>query len=362
MNSRERLELVCKFQKVDRPIRWEWGFWQETINRWQREGMDEDVNSKSQLFDYFGLDQDIWAPVCSGYTKTAYWPPFEEKVLEETGEYRIFRDANNILMKRFKTKQELSMPQFLKFPVENHEDWEEIKKQLQPNDERLKDWEKVKIQHGPNREHTLGFTLCGAYGQQRNLFGVENLSMGYYDNPKLIEEIMGNWVELNKSLCSRIIPKLKPEYVLFWEDMCFKNGPLVSPAIFKQFISPYYKQLVSHIISLGLTNVWVDTDGDCSMLIPLFLEVGVTGLMPMEVQAGMDVVKVRKEYKDLVIMGGLKKSALAESKEAIKKEVMRKVPFMYEKGGYIASLDHTAPPDIPLENYRYYRELLSELE
>ena len=40
---------------------------------------------------------------------------------------------------------------------------------------------------------------------------------------------------------------------------------------------------------------------------------------------------------------------------------MSKVPFLNERGGYIATVDHSVPPDISFENYRFLRSLLKEL-
>ncbi len=44
----------------------------------------------------------------------------------------------------------------------------------------------------------------------------------------------------------------------------------------------------------GVKNVFIDTDGDFNRLIPDFIEAGVDGFLPMDVNAGMDIVKVRQ--------------------------------------------------------------------
>jgi uroporphyrinogen decarboxylase len=59
--------------------------------------------------------------------------------------------------------------------------------------------------------------------------------------------------------------------------------------------------------------------------------------------------------------GNIDKRALAMGKEATKREVMSKVPFLLEKGGYFPSVDHLVPPDVPFENYCYYINLLREI-
>jgi uroporphyrinogen decarboxylase len=128
-------------------------------------------------------------------------------------------------------------------------------------------------------------------------------------------------------------------------------------------MSPYYNDLVGFLRNeLGVPIVNVDTDGDCLLLVPEFVEAGVNMILPWEVQAGMDVVAVREQWPtQFVINGGIDKRALYADRAAIEAEIMRVVPPMLEKGGYIPALDHLVPPEVPLENYRYFLELVREV-
>lgn len=165
------------------------------------------------------------------------------------------------------------------------------------------------------------------------------------------------WIEL----FSPILSKIKVEWFNMWEDMCYKTGPLISPDLFREFMLPAYKKFTGFLRDNGVANIIVDTDGNCWELIPLFLEGGVTGLFPMEVAAGMDIVEVRKSFPKLQIIGGLDKRVLAQSKEDIDKELESKIPFMLKKGGYIPTGDHLIPPDVSLENFIYYRHRIEEI-
>ena len=59
--------------------------------------------------------------------------------------------------------------------------------------------------------------------------------------------------------------------------------------------------------------------------------------------------------------GAIDKRALARGKEAIREEVMSKVPFLLEQGGYLPTTDHGVPPDVTFENYCYYINLMREV-
>jgi uroporphyrinogen decarboxylase len=130
--------------------------------------------------------------------------------------------------------------------------------------------------------------------------------------------------------------------------------------MFEEFVVPYYRRLTGFLKEHGVKTIVVDTDGDCWKLIPGFLQGGVTGMYPFEVQAGMDVVEVRKQFPKLVIQGGLDKTRVAAGKEAIDAELEAKLPYMLSQGGYIPFCDHMVPPDVPWQNFCYYRVRVRE--
>ena len=54
-------------------------------------------------------------------------------------------------------------------------------------------------------------------------------------------------------------------------------------------------------------------------------------------------------------------TALVKGKGAVREEVMSKVPFLLEQGGYFPSVDHLVPPDVTFENFCYYINLMREV-
>jgi len=150
--------------------------------------------------------------------------------------------------------------------------------------------------------------------------------------------------------------------VYLWEDMAYRNGPMISPAMFRTFMSPYYRRVIDCGRALGIEVFEVDTDGDCSLLIPLFLDAGVNMLLPFEVQAGMDIREVRARYgRRLIIEGGLDKRALARGQDAIRAEVDAKVPALLRDGGFIPAIDHLVPPDVSLADFEFYLRYLRDV-
>jgi uroporphyrinogen decarboxylase len=202
--------------------------------------------------------------------------------------------------------------------------------------------------------------MDGFFSTPRELLGVENQLMMYYDDPLLMHDINERLCNVWLAMIEEVVSKVELDFVCVWEDMAFKNGPLLSPRLFAEFIVPYYQRLTGFLKARGVDTVFVDCDGDCWLLIPGFLEGGVTGLFPFEVQAGMDIVEVRKKYPQLLIQGGLDKVKMARGKEAIDAELEAKLPPLLSQGGYIPYCDHLVPPNVSWDNYRYCRERIRD--
>jgi uroporphyrinogen decarboxylase len=338
------------------------GFWDETINRWHLEGLPDGISP----WEYFGIDSFMDnAPEAISYhtdrvISAPYWPPFERLIIDQTDDYIISRQDDGIVVKQL--KKGTSVPHFIHFPVQTEKDWQAVKLRLDPHtQERYKGLETVARQV-KGRSYVLRFGLCGAYGLLRNLFGVENLSYSFYDLPDLIHRILKHWAAFNSVVADYLCPLIDFDYVFIWEDMAYKNGPLISPDHFREFILPYYKELTGYLRRKhGLDIFMVDSDGNDWDLFPLFIEGGINVFTPLEIAAGMEPLSIRDRFPQLALLGGIDKRALLHGRASIKEEIERKVPKLLEKGGYFPCLDHHVPADISFESFCTYLEILRKL-
>ncbi|UCH11412.1 MAG: hypothetical protein JSU61_05865, partial [Fidelibacterota bacterium] len=249
----------------------------------------------------------------------------------------------------------------LQFPIESREDYLKYRDRLTGHlESRLA---RIKNLEGHQQRDYVaslrGSLDCGFYGPLWQMVGFERLSLLFYEDPAFVEMMMDDRAELTLRMMEVILEKTTIDWFCFWEDMAYIQGPLISPALFRKFMMPRYKRITDFLHSKGVDIIFVDSDGDISLLIPLWLECGVNGMWPLEVQAGMDVVKLRREYgKDLLLMGGLDKRELMKGKQEIEQEILTKVPPLVKDGGYIPRPDHSVPPDVPYENYQYFMEFL----
>ena len=250
----------------------------------------------------------------------------------------------------------ISVPQFLEYPIKCRADYEALRPRLTGSPEKRyrDDWaEQIRFIRGQQRD-IVATHMEGFFGYPRELLGVEHLLTMFYDDPALMHTIINDHLELLMALYESVIREVQPDFAFIWEDMCYKNGPLVSPRIFREFMLPAYQKLTHFIKQLGVKNIIVDSDGNIGRLIPLWLEGGVTGLLPFEVKAEMDVTRIRKQYPQLRIVGGVEKHCLEHGHAEIDTELQRVLPSMLAQGGYVVSLDHWVHDGISMENFQYY--------
>ena len=361
MTLQKRFLAVMEHQPVDRAPNWELGVWPQTRERWEKEGLPAE-KFKWDWFsgeDAIGLDRREFVNVKMGMI-----PQFEHKVIEETERYEIIQRGDGRITKALKEGSiggaRTSMDQYLRFPVETVADLRELKKRYDPGtpDRYPENWRDM-IQDWRERDHVLilGRNCCiGFYGVARAWMGTEKLSLAFYDQPGLCQEMFEFIADFFIELTTPILKEVDFDYFNFFEDMAFKSAPLVSPTCFRQFIYPHYRRAIDHLKKHNVRYVSLDSDGNTEKLIPLFLDIGMDIHWPFERAANMDPVRIKAQYgKQLKIWGGVDKREIAKGPKHID-AVMRELAPLMETGGFIPTLDHTFPPDISWDNFCYYME------
>lgn len=355
MTGKERFYETMRFGNPDRPFYRELVCWPETYDRWHTEGYPKRADFRT----YFGFDRYESLGVDENIN-----PVFTEELLEETDNHIIKLDWRGVKVKLAKGSR--SIPYFYSFPVTNRESFRTFKKRLDPaSPSRFPHAWDLRVRELENHDYPVymgtGRTF-GFFGPIREWVGPEALLLGFYDDPAWIHEMMDTYADFMIALSKPVLERISLDCIHFFEDMAYRGGSLISPEFFRTFMMEPYRRVIDHFRSYNVPFLIADSDGKVDELIPLFIELGIDGMYPFEVQAGMDIVEVRKQYgKQFAIWGGIDKRALAGTKKDIEREVYRKIPPMLETGGYFPGLDHETPPDVPFENFCYYREMVRKV-
>ena len=261
------------------------------------------------------------------------------------------------------------MPEYVDHPVKDLKSWDEkcLWRMDPSNPQRLP--KILKTMANAAAVAAEGQIICanlvGGYMYLRSLIGPVDLLYMFYDNPELIRRCMEAWFLLADGVYAAMQKEIVFDEVFIAEDICYNHGSLISSDMMREFLFPYYEQLLSNIKARQLDKTRflhfrVDTDGFSDPVIPLYKELGMDYLSPFEAASLCDVVRTGKEYPELLILGGFDKRILAAGKDSIDREVDRIMPAMVKRGGYIPTCDHGVPHEVSFENYLHYRKRMLE--
>ncbi len=410
MNARERfLEVMQNHNPNVRSLKWEFGYWGETLNNWYRQGLprthwasvpEEITTVNSSIYTYAWTCENKFVvsdEYPKGYVSMAgglYWPTqgfakdadvmkrfrmdehqqlvdlnlfayplFTPETIWETEEKLMYRDVDGV--QRLFDKKEATMPATWETMVKDWDSWNKFKEErlsMKDLQKRLPPNWAEKIKEYKNRSYPLGIGgyPMGFFGTPAHLLGYDKLFFMYYDEPELIHDMMTTFTDLWIAVFEEVLKDVEIDHAQIWEDISFGMGCMISPELMQEFMLPYYKRMTGFLKAHGVNVVCVDTDGNCYSIIPFFIEAGATAMLPFEVHCGMDVRKVRSMYPELAMMGGIPKSNIAMGKSAID-EFLKPVEDILKTGGYIPFGDHFIPPEVPFEQFSYYRERLNDI-
>jgi uroporphyrinogen decarboxylase len=348
MTSKERVTLAINRKQPDRvPIHDD--MWGTSYDRWQKEGMPQVVDVQ----DFFGFDlRGIWCD------NTLQLPC---KVIEETEEFSITTSNDGETVKNWKTKT--STPELIDFTIKTREIWEEHKPRAVLNESRV-NYESAKKTYDRAAENGfflhldfgLGFTrVCSIVGPDRTL-------MAMVDDPEWIQDMFMTDSRLCVAIAEELFSRgIDVDAGWIFDDLGFKQKGFFSAAMYKELLWPAHKLVCDVFKSHGKPMI-LHSCGFIEEFIPLFIEAGFDCIQPLEVKAGNDMLKLKKQYGDrLAFMGGIDVRAMANpDPSVIEKEISTKIPAMKQGGGYIYHSDHSVPDNISYQQYQRTLELVRE--
>ncbi len=320
MNSRERFLETMRYGKPDRVPYFEEGIRREVIRAWRSQGLPREADL-SLMF-----------------------PSDRREDIEPNLEPR---------------------PKFRKWPTSRSQ-LDELRRRLDPYGRgRLPiGWSK-RVRSWKEREHALmlrihrGFFLTMGVHDWRRFAELMDLLV---DDLEFVREAMAIQGEFAAGLAERVLREVEVDAALFSEPIGGSHQPLISPQMYESLVLTSYEPVLEVLQRYGVEIIVFVTYANARILLPSILKWGFNCLWACEVNLeAMDYRELRREFgRDLRLIGGIDLDALRRDKEAIRREIEEKVPFLVAEGGYLPLADGRVRPDVPFENYVYYRGLLKE--
>ena len=365
MTSRERFNNQMHFKPVDRCFNMEFGYWDEVLKTWPIL-IENGITNNEQADIFFNFDKIEIKGFMGVKRRQSGWvwmlPEFQEKIIHKTKTTNIVQNCDGMLAEVPKDGHD-SIPHYIKSPIVTPEDWAKIKAERFDPDhpDRKVDIEALKKMYPSDRDFPAGVYGGSMIGKIRDVLTFEGLAYACHDYPAMVEDMVETSCVMVENFLDQVLGEVDFDFASGWEDICFKNGPIVTVNFFKNVVVPRYKRISAKLKAAGVNLWYVDCDGDVSSLVPHFLEGGVNCLLPFEVNSGGHPGKLLDEYgKDLRITGGVDKIEIAKGPDTIKKYLESIAPYV-ERGGFIPHIDHRCPPSIEQKDYLYYLDLKEEM-
>lgn len=315
--------------------------WETTLRRWNREGMP----AGTDWCDYFEIDKVAQINIDIS-------PRFPETIVEETDRHIITTSPWGVTVKNFKNSQ--STPENIDYRVTTPEEWEAAKARMTLDDDRIP-WDYLKNNYDRWRAEGqwiranfwFGFDVTHA-----RMMGTETTLIAMVEEPEFVEDIFDTYLSRCEELYSRIWDAgYHFDQIFWWDDMGYKGTTFFSPQMYRSLLKPYHKRAVDWAHNHGIFAE-LHSCGKVMTLIPDLVEIGLDGLNPLEVKAGMDALGLKRDVGGkLVLHGGINAQQWPNT-EAVIAEINEKIPVLKENGGYIFSSDHSVPDDVSLENMK----------
>lgn len=352
LTSKQRIGRILRREPVDR-VGVSESFWDGTRNHWIEQGK---LSADEDLQDHFHMDM------------RGSWPfnmqadiDNMETILEETDETKLVRNGNGAVLRWWKNKA--GTPEHVDFLVKDRAGWlEHIRPYLldESLDERRINWDGYREMRDKCQREELWFNWTGVnvFELMHPVCGHEYMLMGMGLDPQWVMDMCTVFAEFTIRLMEKLFAKEgRPDGIWFYEDMGFKEKPFMSPAMYRNIVYPSHKRTFDYAHSIGCPVI-VHSCGYVEPLVPGMIEAGMDCLQAMEVKAGMDLVKLKKEFGDrIAFCGGLDIRAL-ESNDlaAVDAELQAKLPIAMKDSGYILYTDHSVSTRVEYDTYKYFIE------
>ncbi len=381
MNNRDRALAVLRYQPYDRLPLVHFGFLRETLQIWAEQGhvAPEDVRAgdgspaEDRIAGKLGFDFN-WQNMF--YTNATIRPHFEREVVADfpDGTQHVRTGSGAVVVNK---PGGGSIHAEVDHLLKDRRSWEEhFKPRLQWSPERVTHTpvrvgdKSVRFDQGGldhlktgRRDRPLGLHCGSLYGEFRNWVGVEGSCYLLADDEPLVDEILDTLGELSYRNAEFALQSgARFDFAHFWEDICFKNGPLVNPAVFAEKVGPHYRRVTALCRQYGLDIVSLDCDGWIDALVPVWFENGVNTMFPIEVGTwNASIAPWRKRYgHGLLGVGGVNKRVFSRDRAAVDAEVER-IRRLVDLGGYLPCPDHRIPEDCRFDLIRYYCERMRQV-
>jgi len=321
VTDRERFRRLMRGEPVDRPPLLEEGVREEVLARWHGEGLPRTTTH----IERFGLTphENIGPDI-------TYYPQYAGRVFDLS--VREYRRAFAVSRQRFPA------------------DWDRTVRRLE------------------GRDHIVCLWISRGFFQALGVDDwttLEPVLVATREQPARIRDRLEIYGEFCARMLELSLEDVDPEFLYLSEPISDNGGPLISPAMFEEFMIPVYRCMVAAARAHGCQHILLSTYGNSARLFPALLDAGITMLWISEAPEvpDLDYRALRRRFGPaLGLIGGIPLGILRDaSLDRIPARLQEIVPPLLATGRYIPLAGGRVRAGVSWAAYDRYREVLGEM-
>ncbi len=129
--------------------------------------------------------------------------------------------------------------------------------------------------------YRLGHWWFCLFERHWSLRGMTNALMDYYLHPEEVHRLFRALTDFYLVAIERGAHEQALDGILTSDDLGTQTGPFVAPAVFREFMKPYYRELIERAHELGM-HFWMHACGNVEPFVADWVEVGLDVLHPIQ--------------------------------------------------------------------------------
>ena len=337
-------------------------FWPETINTtWPAQGFGADTDPTT----HFDLDladiQEYWR---NWRTQPQAIVGGGEMIADD-GETVVYRSGWGATTRVWKNKN--GTPEHIAFDMTSREIWaDKYRPHLLDLDvRRFPDLDLL-------RRRYRDYTEAGRFTMYNSTFVFENMrySMGdfamleaFATDPDWLRDFCEVYTDFTITHVDYLFREVgAPDGYTIYDDMAYTTSSFVSPAMYRELITPYHRRFVDFLKSHGVAVI-LHSCGQVAGQLENVVAAGIDCVQPMEAKTGMDMIALAEAFRGrLAFMGNIDIRALeTNDRQAVADEILPKLAAVRDNRiPYIFHTDHSVSPLVNVTTYEYALELFRD--
>lgn len=197
--------------------------------------------------------------------------------------------------------------------------------------------------------------ICGPSGGSVGIVLLGGMERGLLElaaNPEAVRAATKSLVR-RQNEADAVLIHPDSDAVMWAEDLGYKTGPLIGPAMFRDFFLEANKTRARNVKERHGKKILKHCCGNINLLLDFFVEIGFDAYQSIQPTAGMDICRLKKDYGDrIALWGGVAvEHLMGGTPEDVRADVRRAMACAKPGGRFILGSSHSVAVGTKFDNY-----------